>query len=83
MGSITPLVINSLAGGHTHARTHTDIRGQKRFQETPGLKMTHVRVHFHGNLVFFSFNCFCLRKGLVGQLRSNIADTGVELIAHY
>ena len=30
---ITPLVINSLGGGHTrkHTHTHTDIRGQKQF----------------------------------------------------
>ena len=45
MGSIsrhiTPLVINSLGGGHTHTRKHTDVRAQDQFQKTrraPGLK---------------------------------------------
>jgi len=37
---ITPLVINSLGGGHTHTHTHTHMHdvyshhGQKQFQET-------------------------------------------------
>ena len=44
---ITPLVIDSLGGGHTHANTHTDDPhmfnfkkpGARRPARTPGLKM--------------------------------------------
>ena len=60
MGSIsrhiTPLVINSLRGGHTHANTHTDIRAQDQFQETrrvPGLKTDSYLYAIHHDAVAF------------------------------
>ena len=65
---ITPLVINSLGGGHTDTQTHTHThtyqrRGQKQFQETrhvpacgrraPGLKTFKIILR-KSNLIFFN-----------------------------
>ena len=48
MGSIshhiTPLVINSLRGRHTHTTTHTDIRGQSNFKK-PGVHQPMAGTH--------------------------------------